>query len=411
MDLAAEETGNDSDDITAILNRLDAADDAETAVEVDVITPQIAEKAHADEALDNLFGEEAGDDDSVTTQAEGFLDTTPEVSQVEEETPTVEEEPRVPRARVIKVKRADLEAAIKRGDLEEYGDDAEDTPPSLDDLAPSKSAESTLSAEDEAELARELADLEAEVSNVEDLSIDSQPQIDTTTRNVLPTIDGTQDDDMNRLMAETDQQMDEPESATRRDAFAHLRAAVAAKKADVAMGASENGDESDDAYRNDLADVVRPRRPVSAAGRTERPTESRPAPLKLVAEQRIDVESTRPAGPVRPRRVAAVNETAQATPSDDSFADYAAEMGATKLPQLLEAAAAYMSFVEGREQFSRPQLMTKVRQVGPEDGFSREDGLRSFGQLLRAGKIEKIKGGRFTVSEDIGYRPDHRAAG
>ncbi len=42
---------------------------------------------------------------------------------------------------------------------------------------------------------------------------------------------------MDRLLAETDQKMDEPESATRRNAFSHLRAAVAAKKADVAMGA------------------------------------------------------------------------------------------------------------------------------------------------------------------------------
>ena len=100
-------------------------------------------------------------------------------------------------------------------------------------------------------------------------------------------------------------------------------------------------------------------------------------------------------GPVRPRRVAAVADPVE-TPDGESFADYAAcEMGATKLPELLEAAAAYMSFVEGRKQFSRPQLMTKVRQVSAEDGFSREDGLRSFGQLLRSGKIEKIKGGRF----------------
>ena len=69
-----------------------------------------------------------------------------------------------------------------------------------------------------------------------------------------------------------------------------------------------------------------------------------------------------------------------------------------------------MSFVEGRDQFSRPQLMGKVRSIGLPD-FTREDGLRSFGQLLRAGKIEKIKGGRFTVSDEIGYRPDHRAVG
>jgi hypothetical protein len=230
-------------------------------------------------------------------------------------------------------------------------------------------------------------------------------------RRMLPSIDDAQGDDMDRLLAETDQQMDEPESATRRSAFSHLRAAVAAKKADVAMGAADEAEDDDDAYRSDLADVVRPRRPVSSATRTERPGEGRPAPLKLVAEQRIDVAQPRAAGPVRPRRVAAVSDAAQAAPEGESFADYAAEMGVTKLPQLLEAAAAYMSFVEGREQFSRPQLMTKVRQVGPEEGFSREDGLRSFGQLLRAGKIEKIKGGRFTVSEDIGYRPDHRAAG
>ena len=77
---------------------------------------------------------------------------------------------------------------------------------------------------------------------------------------------------------------------------------------------------------------------------------------------------------------------------------------------MLEAAASYLSFVEGRAQFSRPQLMTKVRQVGPKD-FTREDGLRSFGQLLRAGKINKIKGGRFTVSEEIGFQPDDRKAG
>ena len=94
----------------------------------------------------------------------------------------------------------------------------------------------------------------------------------------------------------------------------------------------------------------------------------------------------------------------------ESFADFASDMGAAGLPDLLEAAAAYMSFVEGREEFSRPQLMNTVRQADPED-FSREDGLRSFGQLLRSGKIEKIDGGRFTVSDQIGFRPGERAVG
>ena len=77
---------------------------------------------------------------------------------------------------------------------------------------------------------------------------------------------------------------------------------------------------------------------------------------------------------------------------------------------LLEAAAAYMSFVEGRDHFSRPQLMSKVRSAGSSD-FNREDGLRSFGQLLRDGKIERSGNGQFTASGDIGFKPGKRAAG
>ena len=69
-----------------------------------------------------------------------------------------------------------------------------------------------------------------------------------------------------------------------------------------------------------------------------------------------------------------------------------------------------MSFVEGLDQFSRPQLMNTVRQVEQEE-FSREEGLRSFGQLLRAGKLKKLDGGRFKASDDIGFQPEERAAG
>ena len=68
-----------------------------------------------------------------------------------------------------------------------------------------------------------------------------------------------------------------------------------------------------------------------------------------------------------------------------------------------------MAFVEGHDDFSRPQLMHKVRALDPED-FRREDGLRSFGQLLRDGKIEKLEGGRFAATGEIGFKP-RRAAG
>ena len=53
--------------------------------------------------------------------------------------------------------------------------------------------------------------------------------------------------------------------------------------------------------------------------------------------------------------------------------------------------------------------MTMLREAEPAD-TSREDRLRSFGQLLREGKIAKIEGGRFTASDRIGFRPK-RAAG
>jgi hypothetical protein len=116
---------------------------------------------------------------------------------------------------------------------------------------------------------------------------------------------------------------------------------------------------------------------------------------------------------VRPRRISsfrAEEQEFEAKGSEGGFAEYAKESGAAELHELLEAAASYMRFVEGREQFSRPQLMNKVQQLG-EGQFNREDGLRSFGLLLREGKIERTHSGRFTASGDIGFQPGQRAAG
>lgn len=220
-----------------------------------------------------------------------------------------------------------------------------------------------------------------------------------------------------RLLEETEGKMDDPEAAMSREAYDHLRAAVVATRAEEEANkdAGEPKALISAEYHEDLANVVKPRRPETAGAipRARRPDEARPAPLKLVAEQRVDADSILPQrGPIRPRRVAAdadeFNETGDAQGGD--FAAFAEEVGARELPELLEAAAAYMSFVEGWEQFSRPQLMTRVKQV-ENSGFNREDGLRTFGQLLREGKIEKTSGGRFTASERIGYRPARKAAG
>ncbi|MFC6638703.1 hypothetical protein GV827_02350 [Sulfitobacter sp. JBTF-M27] len=429
----SSEVEEEADEVSDILSRLQSLEDDDAFIEDKMITEDddddASEDTSTEDTVSNLFDEDEStlDVDAEASEAASIEESsTSEPETVSEKADTGK--PRT-RARVIKVKRADLEAAIQKGDLEEYDDEddgdedaAAASLSALDELAPAKRPTTTLSPEAEADLARELAELEADIEAGDDEVVaettaddaedeaESEEVPTSAARSRLPSIDGAGSSDVNRLLAETDHQMDEPESATRRDAFAHLRAAVAAKKADSTI-------EDDDApkgvvaYREDLAEVVRPRRPVAAASRTERPEEARPAPLKLVAEQRIDIEKPKASGPVRPRRVAAMADATADGSEGDSFADFAADVGATTLPQLLEAAAAYLSFVEGRDQFSRPQLMTKVRQAGGDKGFSREEGLRSFGQLLRAGKIEKIKGGRFTVSDDIGFRPDQRAAG
>jgi hypothetical protein len=138
-------------------------------------------------------------------------------------------------------------------------------------------------------------------------------------------------------------------------------------------------------------------------------------PLKLVAEQRIDSPDRTAAAeqPVRPRRVPSPMQLVAEDEAPDgrtTFREFADSVGAHDLPEMLEAAAAYLSIVEGLEEFTRPQVMNKIRAI-KADEFSREDGLRSFGQLLREGKIEKTRSGRFTTSEAIGYQPEARAAG
>ncbi len=328
-------------------------------------------------------------------------------------------------ARLVKVKRTEFEAAIFAGTLEELSDDSADTDDDSDDDA-------DLSPEDEAELQRELAEVEAELKTrtpVEpDAPMAGAPDMDIAADEIVAAVQAETapekrsgradlqgaDSDAARIFEQTDNALDEPASNERRNAIQHLRAAVAATKAEKHAGGDIHSNVDDQPYRLDLESAVRPRRPhvLGDAPRAERPsTVARPAPLKLVAEQRIDAPQT----PVRPRRISRADLMAEAparpdaaavTRDDngtDSFTTFAEEVGANGLPELLEAAAAYMADVEGHQQFSRPMLMQKLKEID-ENGFSREDGLRSFGQLLRQGKLLKLKGGRFTVTAVTDFR-------
>ena len=216
-----------------------------------------------------------------------------------------------------------------------------------------------------------------------------------------------QADSVDRLLNEANDKLEDPATSRRRTTLAHLRAAVAATRAEKSAGTYEGNKDQSGAYREDLADVMRPRREAPAPV-AEAEADVDPAPLRLVASQRVDAAPEATEDAVPPRRVSPADISSFEPQEDSDFADYAEEVGATELPDILEAAASYLTYVEGRRRFSRPMLMRLAYQVGP-DRFQREAGLRSFGQLLRDKKIEKIAGGRFTVAESIGFKPESAA--
>lgn len=403
--------------------------DASKTDKVEIDAESVQDEGDSTALLDNVMAtlgsEEAVDQlDAAEAKAEDILEdlrAEVEPEEVREEVQSrvseadaspaapVRVAPRRP-VRVVKVKRRAVDAAVKAGQLVQEEDPA---------------SNSSLSAADEADLQRELAQLEEEIEGPKthllgDEHADAEEAFAEDAARAARSMArrdrlegfGEDDTDMSRLMAETDEQLKEPEGRSRRNAIAHLRAAVAATRADRGdMGAGAS--DPREAYRDDLAQAVRPRRNPGTDG-----APARVAPLKLVAEQRVDVTApaendtarSTAAKAVRPRRISTADMEDGHEETGSGFAAFAEERGAHRLPDLLEAAAAYMSFVEGRDRFSRPQLMNKLRQVQDIDS-SREDRLRSFGQLLREGKIEKVEGGRFTASDSIGFKPNARAAG
>ncbi len=244
-------------------------------------------------------------------------------------------------------------------------------------------------------------------------------------RHVL--IGGDREPALERILEETNTKMQDREGTRRRSAIAHLKAAVAATKADRMLKrerSREIDEEEQRDYREDLAKVVRPRRsePRENAAEKARPRsiDSGTTPLILGSSQRIDTpaEDAR-RDELRPRRVGAMialdddsDSMSGSLPEDDSdFAAFAEALGARDLPDLLEAAAAYTAFVERQPSFSRPQIMRRAAAIETDEEFTREAGLRSFGQLLRQGKIRKLQRGQFTISENTRFRPESRIAG
>ncbi|WP_299424801.1 hypothetical protein [uncultured Shimia sp.] len=453
--------------IRAVVARVEAEPEAE-AVDAEDDQPELTTVAATDEA--NIFDEDLApmdltpvnleDDAEIEAAAElveeiveapAAVEDAEVVEATAEEIEEVAAEPapevvkpkvRPLRARVVRMKKADFEDAVSSGRLEadpENEDAAEATP------APEAPKPTSLTPEDEADLLAELAQVEAELKQSD--AAEAAPKAEAPEPKVEAPVEPEApkpaearqpqpEPDLSRLMAKANSEMEEPQGKGRRSAIAHLRAAVAATRADKRAGSNAKGKDDTVAYRDDLASVVR----AVPGGKTgeAKPSKSAAAPLKLVAAQRVDAteqsKSVQPAQPepqsvekaprrvpVRPRRVSsdqldrdeAAKSAAPVSAKGSTlsgFADYAASMGATQLPESTEAAAAYLTYVEGLERFSRPMLMRMSREVNIPQ-FTREEGLRAFGQLLRDKKIDKVAGGRFTANASINFKPVDSKAG
>jgi len=204
------------------------------------------------------------------------------------------------------------------------------------------------------------------------------------------------EDAMSRILTQTDVELDLQETRDGRDAFAQLKAAVAATEAARQLG--DRGPKTREVtrmFRDEL-------------GAIEEDDASNAASLKVVDTTTSGKSTLREVAPLA-EAASRLREIAQMTEDngegeDETFGSFIASQDVSDLSDKLEAAAAFLSFVENEADFSRPQLMRVVQSEANEE-ISREDGLRSFGRLLRQARIVKLPNGRFQVAENTRFRP------
>ena len=341
----------------------------------------------------------------------------------------------------------EVAADLPEEELAEADDDAweDDTPEEAADaeeadgrLGPLVLTARDAARDDEPETQEEDFDLHAEVAKVE--AEIAARRGSGLARHGLPR---SVEDAMSRILSQTNQHLDQPDSRRQRDAFAQLKAAVAATEAARQLGDEQAPVDPGAAFKDDLgaheAEAEVEAEAEWAAEAAEYDAEPEPAeepiaaaapPLKLVRntdpEEAFDDDDLTEAAPseevappapaaqgggrsgfmdaasARLRQIASVKKDSPADGAKD-FAGFAAAHGISDTVDMIEAAAAYLYDVDGEDDFSRPQVMKKVQNATGQE-ISREDGLRAFGRLLRMNKIVKLPNGRFRISDSSDYR-------
>ncbi|MGO4907060.1 hypothetical protein ACEN2J_01875 [Pseudorhodobacter sp. W20_MBD10_FR17] len=394
-------------------------------IEAPVKAPKTAAQEEADDAI--LEALDTDVDETATAPAQEAKPAPKDPVATEgtsDVTPTLQRA----RARVIKIRRSP-EPPVETP-----------VPPPAANPAPAAQTPTAgmLSPEAEADLMRELAELEYDQPQVEktqpaapqpathqnnaDSVAPVRPQRPVSSRRQSGKMSASEDDaSVKRLLDQTNTELEGEENRRRLSAIAHLKAAVAATVADRKEGGDQGPTEEMrmNPYRNDLERAVRARPNATASGAS---SAERAAPLMLVSEQRIDEPRLKQTAqghvtPVRPRRVPTGNLAVSSRDDEDldatanvadgdnifdrttSFSDYAEKLGAGSLAELLEAAVAYSTHIHGNNEVTRPQMLHHVLSAQPELEGDRETMLRSFGTLLREGRIEKVRRGHFILSE------------
>ncbi len=89
------------------------------------------------------------------------------------------------------------------------------------------------------------------------------------------------------------------------------------------------------------------------------------------------------------------------SPEDDySARGFARRLGASSLPDLMGAAAAFLVLVEGRETISRNDIMELVKDLAGDTPLTAEAKIKAFGKLVRSGDLVRSEGGQFVMSND-----------
>ncbi|MCB1366399.1 MAG: hypothetical protein KDK00_01420 [Rhodobacteraceae bacterium] len=400
--------------------------EAQAEVEPD---PQDAIAAEAGEEPQMAEAEPIADE-AVAVEPEPVVEAVAEaepVAEVEYDQPEIEAEAEIEVAEMPEPIEPEAEAADTPAEAEMPAED----------IAAEAEAEpvrtSSLTEEEEADLARQLAaamEPDAGIATA-DAPDDTQWRAErrrraSALRQMAAPTNGN--GALDRLLHTAQVQMDHPEQQRRVNALDQLKAAVAATEAEAQLR-RKKPDQAGEAEREDAQEMESFRRDFrqvqshAGLGRLSGGGEHRPAsPLILVSEQRIDeprsddqpmreVAESHGNLALKPRVVPVEDDDddeIQGIPSDAfsgaaNFEDFVERVGVFEMTELLEAAAAYTSIVEGEDRFSRASVMSKIAMLNHGDGYSKEAGLRAFGKLLREGKILRVQDGQFAISKASRY--------